>query len=271
MRRRTFFKTAAWAGLGAVATYHAIAQEEPQERKESNLYGLAALLDGSGFAPIPAGEFLMGSSTGNADERPMHAVRISQPFQMGKFEVTQAQWEAVMRSAHARPGSESRSSHFKGSLQPMENVSWDDVQRFLAALNARDNRFIHRLPTEAEWEYACRAGRTGDYAGSLDAMAWYEVNSDGQTHPVGQRQPNDWGLFDMHGNVWEWVQDWYGFDYYEHSPKVDPTGPVSGSYRVYRGGCWFGSARYCRSAVRGFDFPGGRYYSVGFRLVRTPK
>ncbi len=248
---------------------------------QTRLYGLSALLDGSGFVQIRAGEFLMGSSNGNSDEQPMHRVRINHDFEMGKFEVTQAQWSAVLSSAHGRtakaetPASEvlpgSDPSHFKGSRLPVESVAWNDVQRFLRALNARDSKHEYRLPTEAEWEYACRAGSSGDYSGDLDAMAWYEANSDAQTHPVGLKQANAWGLYDMHGNVWEWVQDWYGSEYYEDALATDPAGPAEGSFRANRGGCWHKAAGYCRSAVRGFDFPGDGYYSVGFRLVRTSK
>jgi formylglycine-generating enzyme required for sulfatase activity len=242
--------------------------------QESNLHGMGALLDGSGFVRIAAGEFVMGSRNGKPDEQPVHRVVISSSFEMGKFEVTQAQWEAVMRRAHAKvgPGEAAGSgnpSHFKGPSLPVENVSWNEVQQFLRLLNARDPKHEYRLPTEAEWEYACRAGNTGDYGGSLDAIAWYESNSDGRTQPVGRKDPNAWGLYDMHGNVWEWVQDWYGFEYYEERTSTDPAGPESGSYKVYRGGGWLSNAGDCRASARGFNFPGDRYYYVGFRLVRT--
>ncbi|MDQ3686645.1 MAG: formylglycine-generating enzyme family protein [Acidobacteriota bacterium] len=247
-------------------------------------YGLSALYDGSGFVRLPAGEFLMGSASGNSDERPVHRVRISRNFEMGKFEVTQAQWEAVMggsAGAHAGQGNKktaeegtlagSDPSHFKGSRLPVENVSWDDVQQFLRALNARDSRHVYRLPTEAEWEYACRAGSKGDDAESLNTVAWYRDNSQSQTQPVGEKEPNAWGLYDMHGNVWEWVQDWYGPVYYKNSPAVNPQGPESGSYRVYRGGSWHSSATDCKLAFRSFDLPVNRSYSLGLRLVRTVK
>jgi formylglycine-generating enzyme required for sulfatase activity len=237
-------------------------------------HGLSELLDGSGFVRIRAGEFVMGSTAGQPDERPPHRVRISRDFEIGKYEVTQAQWETVMRSGHmstANPAQRTDPSRFKGADLPVENISWDEVQQFLRALNSRDPKYTYRLPTEAEWEYAARAGREGDAKGDLDATAWYEVNSDGKTHPVGQKQPNAWGLYDVDGNVREWVEDWYGPDYYENSPPADPRGPDSGSYRVYRGGCWFAAAKYCRPAARTFDFPVQRYDSVGFRLVRTPK
>jgi formylglycine-generating enzyme required for sulfatase activity len=240
------------------------------------LSGLEALLDGSGFVRIPAGEFMMGANNGNEDEKPPHQVRIRQSFEMGKFEVTQRQWEAVMSrppEAHARPGSVPavvNPSHFKGPSLPVENVSWEDVQQFLRALNARDRQHEYRLPTEAEWEYACRAGQEGE-PNELETLAWYKDNSTGQTQPVGQKQPNAWGLHDMRGNVWEWVQDWYDHNYYKNSPATDPPGPEAASYRVYRGGSWYSNATDCRAAIRGFDLPSNHYYSLGLRLVRTPK
>jgi formylglycine-generating enzyme required for sulfatase activity len=213
-----------------------------------------------GFVQIPAGEFLMGSENGDGDEKPPHRVRISQWFEMGQYEVTQAMWQAVMGS---------NPSNFKGQDLPIENVSWDEVQGFISRLNARNDGYVYRLPTEAEWEYACRAGTTGDYAGSLDAMAWYSSNSGSRTHPVGQKQPNAWGLYDMHGNVWEWCQDWYGG--YPTGAVTDPKGAESGSGRVTRGGSWINSAANCRSALRGISSPGYRFIYLGFRLVRTAK
>jgi hypothetical protein len=203
------------------------------------------------FEKISAGSFQMGSENGSSNEKPLHTVRITNPFYLGKHEVTQEQWEAVMGN---NPG------HFKGKNLPVESVSWEDVQEFLRRLNQQIGREIFRLPTEAEWEYACRAGTSGDYAGNLDDMAWYSSNSNAQTHPVGTKQPNDWGLYDMHGNVWEWCQDWYG--YYS-------SGPATGSERVIRGGGWNLFALYCRSAFRGSFSPGDRSGRLGFRLVRT--
>lgn len=253
-----------------------LAQTPASNQQEEKAFGLGALLDGSGFVRIPAGEFLMGANNGNDDEKPAHRVRIRQSFEMSKFEVTQAQWEAVMSrppEAHSRPGSRTANvnpSYFKGPNLPVENVSWDEVQQFLRALNARDREHEYRLPTEAEWEYACRAGQE-DTVDKLEAEAWYRGNASGQTHPVGQKQPNAWGLFDMRGNVWEWVQDWYDPNYYKSSPATDPAGPPDASYRVYRGGSWYSGATDCRAAMRGFDLPANHYYSLGFRLVRTAK
>jgi formylglycine-generating enzyme required for sulfatase activity len=162
-------------------------------------------------------------------------------------------------------------SSFKGDNLPVENVSWNDAQEFIRKLNQADSKYQYRLPTEAEWEYACRAGTTGDYAGNLDAMAWYSSNAGSSTHPVGQKQANKWGLYDMHGNVWEWCQDWYDSDYYRQSPGADPTGPTAGSYRVFRGGEWSSNADNCRAAYRYDNSPGYRIYFRGFRLLRTAK
>jgi formylglycine-generating enzyme required for sulfatase activity len=240
------------------------------------------------FVLIPAGEFMMGSSDGVDNEKPVHRVRISQSFELGKYEVTQAEWEAVMKN---------NPSHFKGSNLPVESVSWDDAQAFIKKLNAKNDGYSYRLPTEAEWEYACRAGSSVDDAGSLAAMAWFGGNSGktrlnvdeifrtarghyrkrlddngAQTHPVGQKQANAWGLYDMHGNVWEWCQDWYDKDYYKNSPVADPSGPGTGSHRVTRGGGWGDIAVRCRSAVRGARPPAAQAdEGFGFRLVRTPR
>lgn len=243
------------------------------------LYGVGALLDGTGVVPIRAGEFWMGSEDGNADERPVHRVRIG-AFELSKFEVTQAQWQTVMMDPHSkgavRPTPQGSSvssdpSHFKDPYLPVESVSWDDIQVFLKRLNARDANHSWRLPTEAEWEYASRAGTTGDAPAMLPATAWFKDNSNERTQPVGQKEPNGWGLYDMDGNVSEWVADWYGHDYYAQAAAANPIGPDEGSYRVYRGGCWFDTAKYCRATLRRFDFPVSRFYNVGFRVVRTPK
>jgi formylglycine-generating enzyme required for sulfatase activity len=219
------------------------------------------------FVLILAGTFMMGSpdsDTQAADgEKPAHRVTISQPFYLGMYAVTQGQWHAVMGT---------NPSQFTDELnRPVEWVSWDDTQEFLRRLNAKEGGMRYRLPTEAEWEYACRAGSTarysfGDDSSQLDAYGWYYDNSGSTTHPVGQLTPNAWGLYDMHGNVLEWVQDWYGA--YTPEPVTDPQGPTSGSLRVLRGGSWGNVAWYCRSAARGYGAPGGRFVLLGFRLVR---
>ena len=219
------------------------------------------VFDGVEFVWVPPGQFQMGSTSSEADgdERPLTQVRISRGFWMGKYEVTQAQWQAVMGS------NPSRFTNCGGDC-PVEQVSWEDVQEFIGKLNARSGGRPYRLPTEAEWEYAARAGTTEERHGDLDAIAWYSRNSGGTTHPVGEKAANAWGLHDMIGNVWEWVQDWYGS--YPGGSVTDPTGPGSGSGRVLRGGSWIYFARYCRSAFRGRNSPGNRSNTLGFRLVR---
>jgi formylglycine-generating enzyme required for sulfatase activity/serine/threonine protein kinase len=215
------------------------------------------------FAQIPPGVFEMGSRHGEADERPTQGVIIRNVFEMSKWEVTQELWQSVMGN---------NPSHFKGAKLPVEQVSWNDVQQFIQKLNEHSDGYIYRLPTEAEWEYACRAGSEDDYAGNLDEMAWYNKNSGGKTHPVGEKNPNAWGLYDMHGNVLEWVNDWYSRYAYLQTPSgIDPQGPAKGSERVFRGGCWDYEARYCRSAYRNRFSPDFRRYLLGFRLVRTPR
>jgi formylglycine-generating enzyme required for sulfatase activity len=221
---------------------------------------------GMQFALIPAGEFQMGSVNGFDDERPVHTVRISKLFYLGIHEVTQGQWEAVMGN---------NPSQFKGDAnRPVETVSWELVQKFIDKLNTREGGTQYRLPTEAEWEYAARAGSTtaysfGDDISQLGKYAWFAGNANNTTHPVGKLQPNAWGLYDMHGNVWEWVQDWYGT--YTAEPVTDPQGPTSGSYRVFRGGSWCRDAGTCRSACRGHNAPGSRHGLLGFRLLRTAR
>jgi formylglycine-generating enzyme required for sulfatase activity len=189
------------------------------------------------FVKIQTGEFMMGCSTGdidcNADERPIHLVQITKPFEIGKYEVTQAQWQAVMGS---------NPSTIKGDDHPVETISKTEAQEFLNKLSQRNDGYRYRLPTEAEWEYAARAGSTAWYAGNLDDIAWYGANSDDETHPVGRKKPNAWGLYDMQGNVREWVSDLYSPNYYSQSPAADPTGPVAGQrvggrgFRGLRGG-----------------------------------
>jgi formylglycine-generating enzyme required for sulfatase activity len=214
------------------------------------------------FVLIPAGTFMMGApdwDTNAADwEKPVHRVTISQPFYLGKYPVTQAQWKAVIGNNPSR---------FEGNPNhPVETVSWDDVQAFLRQLNEREEGGDYRLPTEAQWEYACRAGtETPRYHQDIDAIAWYRANSIGQPHPVGQKLPNAWGLYDMLGNVWERVQDWYAADYYRYSPTIAPQGPDAGAGRVNRGGGWRNDARNVRAACRFWYDPGSRSGNLGFR------
>ncbi len=212
------------------------------------------------FVRIEPGTFQMGSASGDDDEKPVHKVTLSKGFDLQTTEVTQAQWEAVMGK---------NPSSFKGPDRPVEQVSWNDVQAFLAKLNAKENTTRYRLPTEAEWEYACRAGGLEpDAAPDLDAVAWREANSSKRTQPVGRKKPNPWGLYDMRGNVWEWVQDWIGP--YAPGAQTDPQGPPSGGqYRGMRGGSWkLDFATRFRAAFRGGAEPGHRSDSIGFRCVR---
>jgi formylglycine-generating enzyme required for sulfatase activity len=197
------------------------------------------------------------------NEKPGHRVNISKPFYLGKYEVTQAQWKEVMGN---------NPSYFKGRDNPVVDVSWYDAQEFIKRLNEKEGHTRYRLPTEAEWEYACRAGTTSEYSfgddrDSLGRYAWYEDNSEHKIHPVGQKEPNAWCLYDMHGNVLEWVQDWYDGEYYSHSPSTDPTGPSSGLSHVLRGGGWCHSARDCRSVCRYGDSPDFRTNLFGVRLA----
>ena len=210
----------------------------------------------------------MGSENGDDDEKPMRQVQISKPFYLGKYPVTQEQWQQVMGN---------NPSHFTGDLnRPVESVAWDEVQEFIRKLAKKEQEKMYRLPTEAEWEYACRAGSIGKYCfgddkTKLKEYGWYGEGKKGATHPVGRLKPNDWGLYDMHGNVWEWVQDWYGQDYRQRSnPDHDPQGPKGGEYRVLRGGCFWGNQWYACCAFRYGNHPSLRLGSHGFRLIMRP-
>jgi formylglycine-generating enzyme required for sulfatase activity len=226
---------------------------------------------------IPAGEFLMGSAESaralpepqSEGEYPQHRVRLNQPFYLGVHELTQQQYERVM-GVHP--------SYSKGPQHPVQNVSWDDAVKFCDTLSALPEEWAagrtYRLPTEAEWEYACRAGTTthysfGDDPAVLGDYAWFQANASEGTHTVGQKRPNAWGLYDMHGNLWEWCADWFGEDYYEHSTVDDPTGPATGTVRMHRGGCWLAPASYCRSAYR-FTYQPPHGILVGFRVAAVP-
>ncbi|MDT5122901.1 MAG: eukaryotic-like serine/threonine-protein kinase [Acidobacteriota bacterium] len=223
---------------------------------------------GMEFVYVPVGSFMMGSEKTDC-EKPVHQVTIRESFYMSKYEVTEAQWHQAMGSDPP---------DFNGDNLPVKGVAWIDAQNFIQQLNAMNNGYVYRLPTEAEWEYACRAGTTGDYAGNLDAMAWHIRNSGGQPHPVGQKQPNSFGLYDMHGNVDEWCEDvWH--DSYNGAP-TDGSAWLSGgqqNYRVLRGGWWDDRASYLRSAWRTYDDPRGRlpgeweYHHHGFRVVAVSR
>jgi len=203
---------------------------------------------------IPAGKFMMG------EEKDRHEVTLSKPFYVGVTEVTQAQYQAIMGT---NPGK------FKGATNPVEMVTWNNAEEFCKKTSEKTRQAV-RLPTEAEWEYACRAGMAtvfsfGDADSALDDYEWYIDNGGGTTHPVGQKKPNAWGLYDMHGNVREWCADW--FEDYPKGAVTDPQGPASGTYRVLRGGSCGSSPGDCRSALRIFNYPDSRCFNFGFRVV----
>ncbi len=247
------------AGPGEAAGVLGVEPTQPQTLRA----GESRVFDGIEFVWVPAGEFWMGSTSSEADddERPLTQVRISRGFWLGKFEVTQGRWQGVMGS---------NPSYFKqcGPDCPVEQVSWDDAQAFIGNLNGRAGGNRYRLPTEAEWEYAARAGTTGDRYGNIEVIAWYDSNNGDRTHPLGRKAPNAWGLHDMLGNVWEWTQDWY-VDHLPGGSVTDPRGPVSSSGRAIRGGSWGSYARNCRASIRFNRPPGYRSDYLGFRLLRT--
>ena len=232
----------------------------------SSTTGLSAELNKliNNMVYVSSGTFTMGATSEQGSdaydgEKPTHSVTLSS-YYICKYEVTQALWRAVMGS---------NPSYSKGDDLPVECVSWNDCQTFINRLNSYTGRDF-RLPTEAEWEFAARGGnysRHYKYSGSnnLDDVAWHGDNSDNRTHPVGTKQPNELGLYDMSGNVWEWCSDWYGS--YSSYSQSTPTGPNSGSGRVERGGSWYDFARICRSSRRDFDAPSGSGNYLGLRLV----
>jgi formylglycine-generating enzyme required for sulfatase activity len=217
---------------------------------------------GPAFVSIQPGEFLMGCDAGarecKEDEKPPRLIRMTKAFEIGKHEVTQGEWQSVMGN---------NPSNFKGSSRPVENIRWTDAQEFLKRLNARNDGYRYRLPTEAEWEYAARAGGAGPETASVDKHAWHEGNSGFETRPGGQAQPNVWGLHDMLGNVAEWVEDWYGAAF-AGAETTDPKGPASGRERVVRGGSWFNQATELRVSARDQLTPDATSDRVGFRIVR---
>jgi formylglycine-generating enzyme required for sulfatase activity len=218
---------------------------------------------------IPKGDFICG------DGSESHSVTISKLFYLGVYPVTQQQYEKVMGM---------NPSYFQGckiggdcSNHPVEGVSWDDAVEFCKKLSElpeeKKAKRTYRLPTEAEWEYACRAGTKtsfsfGDGKGLIGDFAWYDENSMRRTHPVGQKRPNKWGLYDMHGNVWEWCADWY--DVYPKETSIDPVGPKNGSFRIHRGGSWGSEFGGCLSAHRNWYYPPYRNNSIGFRVALGP-
>ncbi|WP_062357354.1 SUMF1/EgtB/PvdO family nonheme iron enzyme [Herbidospora yilanensis] len=222
---------------------------------------------------VEGGGFVMGTpAVPGADlsesmESPSRLVTISRPFLLSKYPITQGQYEELL-------GVAANISYFRNNPnRPVENVDYEDTQRYIRALNQNHLGMTHRLPTSAEWEFACRAGTTGSYHFGddetlLPRFAWYEDNSGGQTHPVGLREANPLGLHDMMGNVWEWVSDWFEPYADQADDLVDPQGPKTGRWKVMRGGGWNNDTECCRSAYRTANDPGGRYRGIGFRVVR---
>lgn len=213
---------------------------------------------------IPAGTFVMG---GTLSDEKRHPVTLSNGFLMAETECTQAQWEAVMGR---------NPSVFKGANLPVDSVNWEQANQFCATLTEIHLKaglipegWVWSLPTEAQWEYACRAGSTGDYAGKINSLGWYDLNSGEKPHEVKEKEPNSWGLFDMHGNVWEWCSDWYAD--YSPLPATDPKGPAEGTNRVLRGGSWGNYDTNCRSANRFNVMPSDRNRNQGFRPILRRK
>jgi formylglycine-generating enzyme required for sulfatase activity len=228
---------------------------------------------GMTFKQIPAANFVMGScekEPGRDGDETQHEVIITNPFYIQTTEVTQGQWKALMGTNPSYAAS-------CGDECPVENVSWFMVHQFIEELNRMENAYTYRLPTEAEWEYAARGKNSFSFANgeitdincgddpNLRMMGWYCGNSENKLHPVAQKNPNIWGLYDMHGNVWEWCEDWYGE--YPKEAVTDPVGPDTGTYHVKRGGCFSAYARNCRSASRYYGLPSSTSDNIGFRLI----
>lgn len=222
---------------------------------------------GMNFVFVKGGCYRMGDTLGNgySSEKPVHEACVNDLY-IGKYVVTQGQWQAVMGN---------NPSYFKncGDNCPVEQVSWTDAQEFISKLNSRSGKAKYRLPTEAEWEYAARSGgKKEKYSGGddIDKVAWYSGNSGGKTHPVGTKAANKLGIYDMSGNVWEWVKDWYDERYYAKSPRNNPQGPGSAQHHVLRGGGLSGDASVTRASARHGHAPDDRSKDNGFRLVRQP-
>lgn len=272
MKRQIFFLT-----LFALSLLVLNACKDDDDNGDGGVSGQTQTFDANGVSfdmvRVEGGAFMMGTTAeqegeAESDEYPAHEVLLSSYF-VGKTEVTQELWEAVMGDNPSRS---------IGAKKPVDGVSWDDCQQFIAKLNKITRRKF-RLPTEAEWEYAARGGNKSNgykYAGSdnIDEVAWYDVNAryaynveDRGAHDVGTKAANELGIYDMSGNLWEWCQDWYGADYYSHSPKKNPKGPSSGDYRVIRNGSWYGTAKGCRITCRSYGAPYYSFITFGFRLA----
>ena len=237
-----------------------LGEESPQARRAGDIETFKVNGIEISMAWIPAGTFQMGTSNieGGRSQRPAHSVTISKGFWIGLYEVAQSQWVALMGD---------NPSKFKSSLQiPVDSVSWEDCQLFIKELNRLTNRTF-RLPTEAEWEYACRAGSVDNWYGEWNSIGWHAWNSKGAAHEIGKKRPNAFGLYDMIGNIWEWCLDWYATTFYRDSPSVDPQGPASGKERSVRGGSWGIEPEKAHSAARMSVQPGIRKSDLGFRLL----
>lgn len=236
---------------------------------------------------IPPGTFMMGSATGTADEKPVHQVSIK-AFYLSRTEITVNQWRFFVKESGYLTEAEKNGGgliRWNNKLQikkdaswqnpylkqtenhPVVLISWNDAQAFCYWLSHKTGEY-YCLPTEAEWEYACRAGSHEECYGNLDEISWYEYNSGGNTHPVATKKPNRFGLYDMLGNVWEWCQDYYGAHYYSESPVRNPTGPETGTERISRGGTWCSQPSRIRAAFRRHDSAHFRFYRLGFRVAR---
>ncbi|MFT3867868.1 MAG: formylglycine-generating enzyme family protein [Nibricoccus sp.] len=247
-----------------ISTVVCFGQKLPQEARPQALsldLGGGIMMD---FVLIPAGSFLMGGdeNSGDGDEYPAHKVIFSRPFYLGKYEVTQEQWSLLMGK---------NPSQFKGPKLPVETVSWNDCQIFLSRLAEKTGRHAV-LPTEAQWEYACRAGTSSSwFHGVSDRLAadyaWYGENSENKTHPVGLKKPNPWGLYDMTGNVWEWCADFYQKHAYTKGEAIDPTGPAKGEARITRGGAWGDNTELLRSSARNCAGPEIANQGLGLRCA----
>ncbi len=243
-------------------TVEDITLKQSNNGNNNYLGGTTSGLNSDNMIYVEGGTFMMGSNEGEADEKPVHSVTVNS-FYISKYEVTQKEWINIMGS---------NPSYFKGDNLPVERVSWNDVQEFIKKLNQKTGQ-KYRLPTEAEWEYAARGGNKSNgykYSGSnnKDEVAWYYNNSNSKTHEVGTKAPNELGIYDMTGNVWEWCSDWYDENYYKNSPSNNPKGPNSGDYRVLRGGSWNYYDSYGRSVNRSRSFPNNWNDNDGFRLVQ---
>lgn len=246
-------------------------------------------LPGIEMVRIPGGEFMMGSETGEPDQRPRHRVHVD-TFYLGRTEVTVAQWRSFARESGYMSWEEQGhggliqtpqglkikpDANWKNPYIPQDDnhpvvlVSWKDAQIFCRWLSKKTGQ-DYRLPTEAEWEYACRGGQ-GEFGDDLDTIAWYEYNSGGRTHPVGNKRPNSFGLYDMLGNAWEWCSDRYSKNYYLVSPGSNPSGPSVGPHRVSRGGSWCSKPPRANAAFRKHDSPNFCFFRLGFRLARTAR